>query len=169
MITRRLVLVLLNRGASGSCIVSHRLAPFHSCAPPPPALFLSRFFILIKSTHKSAAGPLITVLTGVLTDVLAGVLADVLADALLSSFPPSARHPLRLPLSLSHLCCVLLGDWLGVLVCLGVPAYTGLLVCTLFQAFAHVQWETLYRRFMDSPNFKPWFTTQRTEAVERIR
>ena len=37
------------------------------------------------------------------------------------------------------------------------------------QAFVHVQWETLYRRFMESPNFKPWFTTQRMEAVERIR
>ncbi|CAM9308380.1 unnamed protein product, partial [Laminaria digitata] len=35
--------------------------------------------------------------------------------------------------------------------------------------FAHVQWETLYRRFMDSPNFRPWFTTQRAEAVERLK
>ncbi|CAM9707718.1 unnamed protein product [Pylaiella littoralis] len=37
------------------------------------------------------------------------------------------------------------------------------------KAFVHVQWETLYRRFMDGPNFKPWFTTQRIEAVDRIR
>ncbi|CAM9916628.1 unnamed protein product [Scytosiphon promiscuus] len=37
------------------------------------------------------------------------------------------------------------------------------------KAFAHVQWEVLYRRFMDSPNFRPWFTTQRIEGADRIR
>ncbi|CAM9664033.1 unnamed protein product [Discosporangium mesarthrocarpum] len=35
--------------------------------------------------------------------------------------------------------------------------------------FRHVQWQTLYRRFIDSPNFRPWFTTQRIMCMEELR
>ena len=130
-----------------------------TAVPPCPFPFYDTKYPQERSWTK----PLITVLTGVLTDVL--------ADVLLSSFPPSARHAL-VCLCLCLICvvsCLVTGlaSWC-VLVCRHILAHWYARYCS-FQAFAHVQWETLYRRFMDSPNFKPWFTTQRTEAVERIR
>ncbi|CAM9491219.1 unnamed protein product [Choristocarpus tenellus] len=36
-------------------------------------------------------------------------------------------------------------------------------------AFQHVQWQILYQRFIESPSFRPWFTTQRIVCVEELR